>query len=318
LIVEDDILFLKNTVLNLNALTNNLPDYFDVISLDNGDGLTVSNYLKDVKIDDTKRAYKIENGRMRFTGSYIINKKTCSKLLKLNKKRKFSLEIDMQLWLYGKLKLLNVFWAEPIIFTQGSQNNTYTSQIQENNQQTITDTPHTNDDKHDGENSVNKDCEYSVFESTFDNMDINIKRLNKRCIDLCPHHYQYSKELIKKLNFSVLLFQNETDGYYVSDEKLKYPIKYCYDVQNIDKSFYRRIDATIKDCLFDGDVDVIIANNFELVEYLLFESVIINPKIIFLFNEKDSIDEISNNIKKLKYRYSYKLIDKKHMLFFKQ
>ena len=130
LILEDDILFMENTINNLVEITMQIPKDYDIISLEDGAGLKVSNYITK-NINPDKVLYKVQDGRMRCTGAYIINRKACAKLVKLNKQRKFSLEIDMQLWLYGKLHLLHIYWAEPNVFTQGSQRGVYKSEIKE-------------------------------------------------------------------------------------------------------------------------------------------------------------------------------------------
>lgn len=131
LILEDDILFLEDTLSHMIEIMSEVKDEHDIISLEDGAGLTIESMK--IEPEEEKTIYKIDNGRMRCTGAYVINKKTCSKLVQLNKKRKFSLEIDMQLWLYGALKVINVYWSYPTAFTQGSQRGVFKSEIQEQN-----------------------------------------------------------------------------------------------------------------------------------------------------------------------------------------
>jgi len=130
LILEDDILFLNNSMNGLISLMKQFPQACDVLSLENGAGLTVERYLPSCEIKPDKLSYKIPDGRMRCTGAYVITKKACNQLVTLNKKRKYSLEIDMQMWLYGKLGILKTYWAAPHLFTQGSQVGAYESAIQ--------------------------------------------------------------------------------------------------------------------------------------------------------------------------------------------
>jgi len=130
LILEDDILFLNHSMNGLIALMKQFPLECDVLSLENGAGLTVEKYLPSCEIKPDKLSYKIPDGRMRCTGAYIVTKKACKQLVTLNKKRKYSLEIDMQMWLYGKLGILKTYWAAPYLFTQGSQVGAYKSSIQ--------------------------------------------------------------------------------------------------------------------------------------------------------------------------------------------
>ena len=129
LILEDDILFLEDTLSYMIEIMAEIRKEHDIISLEDGAGLTVSSM--GIEPDPEKTIYKIENGRMRCTGAYAITKRTCTKLVQLNTKRKFSLEIDMQLWLYGALKVINIFWSDPVAFAQGSQKGVFKSEVQE-------------------------------------------------------------------------------------------------------------------------------------------------------------------------------------------
>ena len=129
LILEDDILFLEDTLSHMIEIMSEVKPEHDIVSLEDGAGLTIEKM--GIEPDEETTLYKMDNGRMRCTGAYLINKKTCTKLVQLNKKRKFSLEIDMQLWLYGALKLINVYWSHPTAFTQGSQRGVFKSEIQE-------------------------------------------------------------------------------------------------------------------------------------------------------------------------------------------
>jgi GR25 family glycosyltransferase involved in LPS biosynthesis len=254
LILEDDILFLEKSINNLVEVTMQLPKDFDIISLEDGAGLTVSNYIKNKNKNNNnnivpeKLLYKIPDGRMRCTGSYIINKNTCTKLLNLNNKRKFTLEIDMQLWLYGKLKLLNVYWAEPNVFTQGSQRGVYKSCIQEEKTKDSTD-------------------HYPYLTKLFtENLD---PKSNKRCIDI---DCSLSNGIIEIHNFSALLFGNT-----------KSPVKAAkYPVKHFDQTLSNEeIANNIKENHFEGDLDILlIKKDVTLLKFLLYDSIIVNPNII--------------------------------------
>ena len=129
LILEDDILFLEDTLSYMIEIMAEINDEHDIVSLEDGAGLTVESMQ--IEEDLEKTIYKIESGRMRCTGAYSISKNACTKLVELNKQRKFSLEIDMQLWFYGALKLIGIYWSSPTAFTQGSQKGVFKSEIQE-------------------------------------------------------------------------------------------------------------------------------------------------------------------------------------------
>lgn len=128
LILEDDILFMKKSMSRLENVLSNVPKHYDIISLEDCAGLHASRY--GLKITEDKCLYKIPDGRMRGGGAYIISNECCTKLVQFNENKRYTLEIDMQIWLYGSLGLLNMYWAEPHVFTQGSQNGVYKSSIQ--------------------------------------------------------------------------------------------------------------------------------------------------------------------------------------------
>jgi hypothetical protein len=107
-----------------------LPSDFDIISLEDGASMHADRFGHTITSD--KLLYKIENGRMRCTGSYLITEKACKIMIAMQNKVKWSLEIDHIIDLYGRMKILNIYWAEPNIFTQGSQRGVYNSNIQKN------------------------------------------------------------------------------------------------------------------------------------------------------------------------------------------
>lgn len=128
LILEDDIIFFKESIERLFNVLKVLPDDYDLISLEDGAMMHATMYGH--KIVPEKLLYKIATGRMRCTGAYLITDKACNKLCALQKKRKWTLEIDHIIDLYGKLELLTIYWAEPVAFTQGSQRGIYETGVQ--------------------------------------------------------------------------------------------------------------------------------------------------------------------------------------------
>lgn len=128
LILEDDILFFKDSIDKLKSILEVAPTEFDLISLEDGAGMHATMFGHTIVPDQV--LYKIPTGRMRCCGAYVITGKACRSICKWQLQKKWTLEIDHVLDLYGKLGLLNVYWAEPCIFTQGSQRNVYTSGVQ--------------------------------------------------------------------------------------------------------------------------------------------------------------------------------------------
>lgn len=131
LVLEDDAITKDNFLsLFLEILAELDMRKHDIVSLEDGCNLKIQKYGIQPYAD--KQLYKTPDGRMRCTAAYLIQKNTCEKLVKLNTKRKFSLEIDMQMWLYANLGFYNVYWAEPTVFSQGSQKGVFMSEIQPN------------------------------------------------------------------------------------------------------------------------------------------------------------------------------------------
>ena len=126
MILEDDATMGDNFVSSILEVCAELKNH-DIVSLENGSNLKIQRY--GITTCNDQWIYKTPDGRMRCTCAYLINPATCKKLVALNQKRKFSLEIDMQMWLYAKLQLYDVHWIEPTIFSQGSQNGIFPSQI---------------------------------------------------------------------------------------------------------------------------------------------------------------------------------------------
>ena len=128
LILEDDILFFRDSIQKLKNIIEVLPNDFDLVSLEDGAGMHATMFGHTLRPD--KLLYDIPTGRMRCCGAYIISGKACANICKWHQQKKWTLEIDHVLDLYGKLGLLNVYWAEPCVFTQGSQRNVYSSGVQ--------------------------------------------------------------------------------------------------------------------------------------------------------------------------------------------
>jgi GR25 family glycosyltransferase involved in LPS biosynthesis len=128
LVLEDDILFFKDSIDQLRSIVEGAPADYDLISLEDGAGMHATMFGH--KIVPEKLLYKIPTGRMRCCGAYLITGRACKSICKWHLQKKWTLEIDHVLDLYGKLGLLNVYWAEPCIFTQGSQRNVYNSGVQ--------------------------------------------------------------------------------------------------------------------------------------------------------------------------------------------
>lgn len=278
LVLEDDTIITDTSLGNLCDVAQNLPNIesdFDIISLEDGAGMTVPNRYPQISINPDVPFYKSPDGRMRCTGAYIINKNACQKLVKLNKMRKFSLEIDMQLWLYGKLGLLNIYWAEPCVFTQGSQKGVYKSAIQGT---TLSDKFKTN--------------YMRIYETTAEMLSALYKQMeygNKKCVDItkgtCEMNKRCMQSLLEDHDFSALSIFPKA---YESQMKANfYPIKFS---NNESDSLTSEICSSIKSDYFDGEIDVLVCqmkSSSVLVQDLLVDSVLINPKVVILTKQDE-------------------------------
>lgn len=128
LVLEDDILFFNESIKGLTEILKVLPSDYDFVSLEDGAHMHATMFGH--VIHPEKLLYHISSGRMRCTGAYLMSSKACETVCAAHSKKKWTLEIDHVIDLYGKLGLVKVYWAEPCVFTQGSQKGVYRSGVQ--------------------------------------------------------------------------------------------------------------------------------------------------------------------------------------------
>ena len=128
LIFEDDVILSDNFVNKLNNYISQLPENYDMLFI--GDGCKL--HIEKKRIIPNKNIYEKclyptkwgGNGATRCCDSYIISnncaKKICEYINNLNCKIK--LPIDFWLNVAARDNMFLVYWAEPTIVTQGSQN----------------------------------------------------------------------------------------------------------------------------------------------------------------------------------------------------
>jgi glycosyl transferase family 25 len=120
LVFEDDVILDDNFMEKLNNYIKELPEDYDMLFIGNGCGLHVNS---DLLIPDI-HIYK--NGGSRCTDSYVVSKKGCKKLLEYKDSRR-SNDQGIDWWInYASRDMgLNIYWCEPTIVCQGSQNGTF-------------------------------------------------------------------------------------------------------------------------------------------------------------------------------------------------
>ena len=138
LIFEDDVILNKHFTIYLEKALTQLPDNFDMLFI--GDGCNI--HIHPTFIEKDKYIYKKDVkpnkigkkwggiGSVKCTDSFLINKKTCLKLLDYYNKNIVYNPIDHWLNTVNIDLNLNIYWMEPTIVSQGSQNGVYKSSLE--------------------------------------------------------------------------------------------------------------------------------------------------------------------------------------------
>ena len=124
LILEDDVILDNDFINKFNFNLSNTPKDWDVIFIGSGCDLHIP-------IEQQKPhtvAYKKEHPASKCTDSYIIKKTAVEKILKTLIPFCFPIDFELNYQMY--IHNLNVYWWEPSIVKQGSQNGLYGSSIQ--------------------------------------------------------------------------------------------------------------------------------------------------------------------------------------------
>ena len=133
LIFEDDVILSADFIDKLNLYRNQLPNDYDMLFLGDGCQLHIQkhrlipgNYIYE------KCLYPTEwggDGAGRCTDSYLVSKKCATTLMDYVDKltQKINLPIDWWLNIAARDNQFQVYWAEPTIVTQGTQNGCFES-----------------------------------------------------------------------------------------------------------------------------------------------------------------------------------------------
>lgn len=134
LIFEDDVVLSDDFIKKLTEYLTQLPTTYDMLFIGDGCQLHIPNtrlisnqYIYERCVDMNNE----RDGAARCTDSYIIHnrcaKKICDYVSNLN--YKINLPIDWWLNIAARDNKLNVYWCEPTIVTQGSQNGLFSRSI---------------------------------------------------------------------------------------------------------------------------------------------------------------------------------------------
>lgn len=122
LVLEDDIILEDNFVSKFNFSLSMTPKDWDVIFIGSGCNLHIENKHPHII------AYKKDHPASKCTDSYVIKKKAVEKIFKTIIPFCFPIDFELNYQMY--INNLNVYWWEPTLVKQGSQNGLYGSSIQ--------------------------------------------------------------------------------------------------------------------------------------------------------------------------------------------
>lgn len=127
MIIEDDMVFKKDYVRNLECAFEIVPNDWDIIVVGGAFYYGIDCTLKDQYSDPQKFIMYSPSDYQTPTGNYIIKKETAKRILKSGLMKPFSLPIDDILWRTAKQLKLNVYWCRPWLSVEGSKNGKYES-----------------------------------------------------------------------------------------------------------------------------------------------------------------------------------------------
>ena len=134
LIFEDDVIFNNNFNEKLNNYISQLPEDFDMCFIGDGCNLHIPTYIiknsnTNIFLKDNEPSLWGGDGATRCTDSYLISNKCADKILSYISTMDKKINKNIDWWLNDIIRLLNfkVYWTEPTIVTQGTQNGLYTT-----------------------------------------------------------------------------------------------------------------------------------------------------------------------------------------------
>jgi len=134
LIFEDDVVLDKGFNQKLENGLKQLPDDYDLLFIGNGCNL----HIESSNIQQNKLIYKKcreptlwgGNGGTRCTDSYLVSQNCAKKLINyISKLKEGEIQMASDWWLNQVIRdlQLEIYWMEPTIVTQGTQNGKYNS-----------------------------------------------------------------------------------------------------------------------------------------------------------------------------------------------
>jgi GR25 family glycosyltransferase involved in LPS biosynthesis len=133
LILEDDVIFQDNFLAILDSYLRQLPYDFDMFFIGDGCNLHIDKHKILPGINVYEKSVNEGPGATRCTDSYVISNKCAARLCCYINLLDSKISLPIDWWLNVALREndLNVYWAEPTIITQGSQNGKFKSTLRE-------------------------------------------------------------------------------------------------------------------------------------------------------------------------------------------
>ena len=162
LIFEDDAILSPNFTNTMKYYITQLPNNYDMLFI--GDGCKL--HIEPSRLIPGKHIYKTGAGRC--TDSYLVSKKCAKRLHNYIKQLSYKIKIPIDWWLNKAANDNNfkLYWAEPTIVTQGTQNGTYKT-------------------SHDVSNDNNQFNNNQFNNNQFNNNQSNHAKIMKQFISFC-------------------------------------------------------------------------------------------------------------------------------------
>ena len=131
LIFEDDIVLCENFIETLNKYMTQLPDNYDMLFIGDGCNLHIENHRLIPNQNVYEKCVWEGDGAIKCTDSYIISRNCATKICEYidNLKTKINLPVDWWLNVAARDNLFKIYWVEPTIVTQGSQNGLFETSL---------------------------------------------------------------------------------------------------------------------------------------------------------------------------------------------
>jgi len=133
LILEDDAILSEDFLNIFNKYLTQLPESYDLLFIGNGCNLHIEkSRLLDGKYIYEKCLYPTSwggDGAGRCTDSYLVNKKCAKKMCEYIDSLSYKINTPVDWWINiaARDNIFEVYWAEPTIVTQGTQNGLFPS-----------------------------------------------------------------------------------------------------------------------------------------------------------------------------------------------